>query len=363
MLTFSVNDINLVYNLKVHKTIEENIQYFKKFNGPRFMEAINKAYEVAITHNKAEYDVLEPYIKNLARNILKEQIKESPMDTVNEDGEVSYPFLKLTTTIDEDVIELDTQEIMDTFKILYLTYDEDFEKLKELFKREDDKFSKSEIIKNEAIQEAIRVLRNKYNAQHVYTTLYDFFKKLPEYTMEIENGDMKYITLTCKEQEFLSSLPDIPMIVDEDGNFYSLDKYNLRMRKNPDTFRWDVITPTSCDIVRVDIAPLMDYMYEQIYVPKGVRTKHIFWCDNMYRLTTPGGKRFVNIDREKFITAVKFELVSNFVNNRLNTIIAISPDYIYIKPTRMFQYDTIRIETCRGHIIDLPVEIYLKKRK
>ena len=110
MLTFSVNEYDAVLMLRVERTIENNIQYFKKFNGPRWQEAVNKTFMVAVQHAKSEYEVLDPYIKNLARNILKEQEKESPMDTVNEDGEVSYPFLRLTTDIDEDRVFLDEEE-------------------------------------------------------------------------------------------------------------------------------------------------------------------------------------------------------------------------------------------------------------
>lgn len=363
MLTFSVNEINAIYTLRVEKTIQDNIQYFKKFNGPRWQEAVNKTFEVAVSHIKEEYDVLDPYIKNLARNILKEQTKESPVDTVNEDGEVSYPFLKLTANLDDSRIELDRTEIMNTFKELYLLYEDDFLKLKQLFKKDDDKFVKSEIVRNEAIQQAMYNLRMKYSSKDIYDLLYTFFKELPKYSRKIENSTIKIIEMKSKNQDFLDSIPDLPMIRDEKGNFYAIDKINLTMEKNPDIFKWDVITQTSCDIIRIDISPLIDYMYNQVFVPMGVFTKHIVWCDNMYRLLTPGGRTYVNLDREKFINNVKIELIAHLVNNRFNTIVAISPDYIYVKPTRMMNYDTIRLILCTGHIIDLPIEVYLKKRK
>ena len=363
MLTFSVNEVNPIYTLRVEKTIQDNIQYFKKFNGSRWQEAVNKSFEVAVLHIKEEYDVLDPYIKNLARNILKEQTKESPVDMVNEDGEVSYPFLRLTTTIDESGIELDRTEILNTYKELFLLYEEDFLKLKQLFKKDDDKFTKSDIIKNEEIRNALYKLRLKYDSKYVFDLLYDFFQSLPKYSRKIENATIRIIEMKEKEQEFLNLIPDIPMIMDEKGHYYSIDKLSLTMEKNPDTFKWDVIAPTICDILRIDISPLIDYMYTQVFVPQGVFTKHIVWCDNVYRLLTPGGKTYVNLDREKFINLVKLELISHLVNNRFNTIVAISPDYVYIKPTRMMSYDTIRLILCTGHIIDLPIDVYLRKRK
>ena len=363
MLTFSINDVDAVQMLRVEKTIQDNIQYFKKFNGPRWQEAVNKTFMVATQHVKSEYETLDPYIKNLARNILKEQEKESPCDMVTEDGEVSYPFLKLTTNIEDDEIFLDKEDILNTYKELYLLYEDDFLKLKQLFKKDDDKFAKSEVIKNDEIKNAMYALRLKYRAEDIYSLLYDFFNDLPKYSRKIENATVKIIEMKNKEFDFLSAIPDIPLIVDKNGKYYGIDKLNLTMERDPDTFDWDIINSTSCDIIRIDISPLINYIYSQVFVPQGVFTKHIVWCDNVYKVTTPGGKSFVNIDRNKFINQVRIELISHLVKNRFNTIIAISPDYVYIKPTRSMNYDTVRLILTTGKIIDLPIEIYLKKRK
>ena len=363
MLTFSVNEVDAVQMLRVQKTIQDNIQYFKKFNGANWQEAVNKTFMVAVQHVKSEYEVLDPYIKNLARNILKEQEKESHVDTVTEDGEVSYPFLKLTTSIDEDNLFLDNQEILRNFKELYLKYEEDFLKLKLLFKKDNDKFSKGEVIKNTEIRNTIQNLSIKYGATNVYNLLYDFFMNLGKYSRKIENSTIKIIEMKRKEFGLEDIIPDIPLIMDKKGNYYGIDKLNLTMEKDPDTFEWNVITQTSCDILKIDISPLMNYMYNQIFVSQGVHTKHIVWCDEVYKLLTPGGKAFVNLDRERFMTQVRVELLEHLSYNRFNTIVAISPDSVYIKPTRMMNYDTIRLILHTGKIIDLPVDIHIRKRK
>lgn len=363
MLTFSINEVDIIQMIRVEQTIQNNIQYFKKFNGAQWREAVNKAFMVAVQHVKAEYETLDPYIKNLARNILKEQKRESSVDTLTEDGEVSYPYLKLVTTIEDETVFLDKADVLNTFKELYLMYESDFLKLKSLFKKEDERFAKHEIIRNEEIYEAINELKLKYRAEDIYALLYEFFESLPKYSRKIENSTIKVIEMKNKDYDFLSAIPDIPLIVDEQGNYYSIDKLNLSMDRDPDTFKWDIITPTSCDIIRVDISPLMNYIYTQVFVPQSVFTKHIVWCDNAYRLTTPGGRNFVNLDKYKFINQVRVELIGHLVHNRFNTIIAISPDYVYIKPTRTMNYDTIRLVLTTGKIIDLPIEIYLKKRK
>ena len=236
-------------------------------------------------------------------------------------------------------------------------------KLKQLFKKDDDKFSKGEVIRNDFIKESLYNLRMKYGAEEVYKILYEFFVSLPKYSRKIENATIKIIEMKDKEYSFDNVIPDIPLIMDKKGNYYGIDKLNLSMERDPDTFDWDLITQTSCNVIRIDMSPLFDYMYRQVFVPKGVFTKHIVWCDDAYRVTTPGGKSFVNIDRNKFINHVKVELISHLVHNRFNTIIAISPDFVYIKPNRMMNYDTVRLILHTGKIIDLPIEIYLKKRK
>ena len=63
------------------------------------------------------------------------------------------------------------------------------------------------------------------------------------------------------------------------------------------------------------------------------------------------------------MSQVKVELIEHLSKNRFNTIVAISPDYIYIKPNRMMNYDTVRLILHTGKIIDLPIEIHIKKRR
>src|SRR5690606_22206812 len=135
MLTFSVNTNanNEGYILKVKKAIDDNIMYFKKFNGIHWEEAVHRTFITAVANQNENYENIEPYIKNLARNILKVQEIERPYDTVTEDGEVSYPYMKLTSFIDEDIF-IDNKEVEDTFKEMYLLYKDDFHKLELLFK-------------------------------------------------------------------------------------------------------------------------------------------------------------------------------------------------------------------------------------
>lgn len=367
MLTFSVNGTrgNEEYVLKVQKAISNNIMYFKKFNGSNWEEAVQKAFVTAVNNQNDNYDDVEPYIKNLARNILKTQEVEKAYDIVTEDGEVSYPYLKLVSYIDESIF-IDNKEVEDTFKELYLLYPEDFVKLEILFKADTEdvlKLNKSETIKNIELKESIQGLCLKYGTTDVFYRLYAFLNKLNDYLKPYPNVTIKTIEMKSRNPKTLDLIPDIPLIKDSKGNLMGINKSSLTMDNDPDYLEWDTINTTSCDIMKIDISPLMDYMYQQVFVPQGVHTKHITWCDDMYRLITPAGVNVVNMDRNKFLNLVRVELIENLIDSRFNTVIAVSPDSVYIKPSRVVLYDTIRLVLTTGKNIDLKITTQIKKRR
>ncbi|MNW05715.1 hypothetical protein D3C71_2020020 [compost metagenome] len=64
------------------------------------------------------------------------------------------------------------------------------------------------------------------------------------------------------------------------------------------------------------------------------------------------------MDRNKFLDQVRVELILNLMSNNVGTLIALSPDSLYIKPARNFTYDVLRLSLTTGKIIDLPVVCY-----
>lgn len=366
MLTFSINTQNTeAYILKVNRAIEENIQYFKKFNGEHWQEAVQQTYIQAIQSRDDKYEDVTPYIKALARTILLNDDPEKPYSITNEEGEVNYPYLDLKREIETDIY-VDNEEVNRKFKELYLLYKDDFVKLKTLYKMNETyekgiKINRSDVIKNPFIKKEIEELSLKFGARNIFYILFEFLKRLDKYTNIADNSTLR--TLEMKDRELdLSVIPDIPMIKSHDGNYIGIDKNTLLMDTNPDFIKWDVISSTSCDIMRLDISPLMDYMYEQIFVPQGVNTRHIEWCDDVYKVTTPGGKSFVGLERHKFMNNVRIELIANLIQARYSTIIALSPDSVYLKPARTLMLHTLRLSFINGKQLDLPVTVHIKKR-
>ena len=362
MLTFSVNK-NLgkeTYIIKVKEAIDKNINYFKKFNGAEWEEAVQRTFITALQNQNEAYEDIEPYIKNLARNVLKTQSQENPYDMITEDGEVSYPYLGLVSFIDEGIF-VDNKEVEDTFKELYLLYKEDFLKMGAIFNQES--FDRHEVVRNQKLIDKIRVLEAKYSAKDIVSLLSVFLSKLPEYTHQKYTETIKTVEMKVRKPDTIENLPDIPTISNKKGKYIGIDKATLTMEEDPDYIEWTTIANTSCNVMKVDITPLMDYMYKQIFVPQGVNTKHIEWCGDMYKVITPSGEGFVNIDREKFMQRVRADLVENFIESKIQYIIALSPDSIYIKPSRIITYDYIRLVLFTGRVIDLPVSMHIRNRE
>ena len=366
MLTFSINiGDNFIYSTKVWDVINTNIRYFKKFNGEQWMEAAQKAYVYAMEHKDDRYDDLTPYIKKLARTILKVKEKEKPYDMWTEDGEVALVFTGLTETMGEEMFN-DSKDVMNTFKELYLVNPNEFMKLKYIFQYDNEKdilSIKSLIIKDDQLRREFYSLIRKYSSECVFYTLYDFFKMLPKF-VEV-NNQRRIKEIVAKESNYmmLQKLPETPCIKTSDGKYHSIDRNSLTMDIDPDFKKWDTSFSTNCDIMRIDMTPLLDYMYEQVYVEQGVKTNHITWCDDKYKLVTPGGTVSICEDRERFMDMVRIELILNILANNINTVIAVSPESVYLRPTRSVYFDVIRYKLCTGKCIDLPITVHIRKRK
>lgn len=367
MITFSLNDVSGsgTYAAKVWSAIQNNLGYFKSFNADRWEEAVQRTYMTALQHQDGSYSDITPYIKKLARTILKEKQNERAFGVYTDDGEISPVYYSLKDYINTDNLD-GSGELIDTFKELYLLDPDAFMKLKTLFLYND--VTDIENLKNFKIRSPqfnneLRILVTKYGSDYTFRALYSFFGVLPSLIAERKTGLTKEINLKQGDPRKADKIPDTPTIVDSRGNYHSIDKTTLTMSANPDYFKWDIIGSSMCDILKVDLSPFINYMYEEIFVEEGVSTKHIKWCGNKYRLTSPGGAAYIGLDLDKFISMVRIELLLNLVGNNLGSVVAVSTDSLYIKPTRAFQYDNIRIKTQTGKIIDLPITVHIKKRR
>jgi len=377
LISFSLNDVSATdsYALNVWRVINQNLGYFKKFNASRWEEAVHKTYIAALEHRDDSYgrNIL-PYIKKLARTILKEKQRESSYGVYTEEGEISPVYYSLRDYIDIDGMD-GVDELKDYYKELYLMDPDSFMRLQLLFQYDEA----SEIInlrevrlKNNPLSGEFKRLIAKYGADFTFRVLYDFFQELPSLCAVRETGETKEIELREGNYLMLDKIPDTAIIQDSRGFYYYIDKNAMTMMRdtgssyeyvNPDYFKWDIIGSTVCDILKIDISEYMGTIYEEVFVDEGVHTKHIVWCGNKYKVITPGGVPYIGLDRHKFLTMVRIELILNLLANGIGSIVALSPDSIYIKSPRAFKFDKIRVRTKTGKIFDLPITVHIKKRR
>lgn len=371
MIAFSLNGVRGAdaYSVTVWNVINDNVRYFKKFNGDRWYEAVHRTYMFALEHRNDKYDDILPYIKKLARTILSVKERESSFGIVTDDGEIAPVFSVLRDTIDTVGVAIAVDgmdEIKGVFKELYLLDPESFVKLKALYNYDEPKEItgiKGLRIKNQKMNIGLRDLTAKYGSDYTFKALYEFFAELPALCEVRQTNLTKEVVLKPSNHSVIAKISDEPLIRDSSGNEYSIDKNTLTMDGNPDYMKWDTANTALCDILRIDISAFMNLMYEEVYVDEGVNTRHITWCGDRYRLETPGGVPHICMDREKFLSLVRNELILNLLSNNVGSLIAVSPDNVYVKPARAFQFDKVRLKFTNGKLLDLPIHLHIKKRK
>lgn len=365
MITFSLNaSKNDAYSAKIWDSISRNIRYFKKFN-VNWEEAAQRTYIACLDNQDSRFDDLDPYVKKLARNIMKIKQQETPHDMYNERGDVSYVFNSLSTSInDADIVDkVVVEAIKDKFRELYLMDEEEFIKLRALFVYDLSHEKLKEFgVKNSLIKSEFSRIVQKYGSNIVFYALYDFLKELASKNVLKNGTKIRELQLKEGNYTYIDRIPDTPQIRAKCGGLFAVDRNTLEMGINPDYVSWETVFKTSCDILKIDISPLIDYMYTEIFVEEGVDTKHIKWCGSKYKLTSPGGYTTISVERNKFLSLVRAELILNLLMNNIVTIIALSPDSVYLKPTRATQLEALRLRLAVGKVIDLPVSIHIKNR-
>lgn len=365
MVTFSVNSdfFSDEFALTVWGEIQSNLGYFKKFNGANWEEAVQRTYIHVLAKRDNSFKEILPYIKKLARTILRTKDREFSNDVVTEKGDIAPIFSSLQDHIDTTNLDGD-KGLVSALKELYLTDEKEFLTLKNIFSHndvEDIENIKAIRIKNPKLKSAIYTLMREHGADYFFRTLNRFFYELPKLTSIRVTSKTKELALKSPNFDLLDKIPDTPTIKDKDGKNYFIDKTTLTMKRNPDYFDWDIMGISMCDILKIDLEPFMSYIYEEVFVDEGISTRHISWCGDKFRVTTPGGVSHVGIDRDKFINSARIELILNLISSNVGSILALSPDNLYVKPTRAFKYDKVRLRFQTGKIMDLPISVYKRR--
>lgn len=363
MRTFTLNLRSSTYAARLCAAIQENYGYISFFNKGDTPEAVQRIFYQALKSEKP-YDDLTPYIKKLARNVMKTRSKETPYSTFNEDGEVSVAFVGLVA---EDKYNVgDKEHITAVLDELYLSYPEDFMLLKALIpSTELDGDVKPTVIKNAKLRDAIFRLVHEFSGTAVFYTLISFMKEL-----EAE----KRVPLTMQEFKMLNLVPinlrnkayitDKRWVRDANGRTYGINPATLAMEDdyNVEFSRFRLAIPTSCGIWRMDCNEYYSEIENYIYAEEGADNKYILWCHGKYRLETPAGTPCINMSREVFMDKVRQELLLSVITSNFGTVIAVSPDNIYIKMSSATACKEIRMKAANGTIYTFPLKEQIVER-
>lgn len=381
MKVFSLNTVanDSEYMAMVWACICENKQYFRKFNGPMAEEAMHRVLIRVCNNRDDRYTDLAPYIKKLARHEISQKTKDTTYSITDEEsGEVARPFIQLTESF--DVIFPEQKEgLKNYFKDMYLLYPEEIMKLRPVFENTklgivDAKALQADIDEHvkAALWSEIRNFRNSTGddgARAAYAAITEFYDELARDNMkQTQTQGTRAIQCTPGDYRCVSRIPKEPMIrltsgknAGKDVGIDTRKRFQMSIPCNLDTESWTPNVKSKCDIVKIDISPLVNHLFDNIYVDEGVNTKHRFWLGNRYRLTTLGGHDVLNMDEDEFIDLCIEEFILNLVANNVNNIIGFTTDTIYVKPVRKINFNCIRCKLYDGKSFDLKVTYHITK--
>lgn len=363
MKTFSLNTVTQAYALRVCEAIERNKGYIIYFNKGAFKEAVQRIFMAAMREEKTEYTNLDPYIKVLARNVMKSHARDIPYAPYNEEGEVSLVFTPLVDNPMFDDFD-NKSSVLDALKEIYLTYPEDFMLLAQLVPDSDPKDVQG-IIKNKELSSAIMHLVADFDSQSVFYGIIEFVSQLAREKAEAVNaltGCTREVQLIPYNTAILSKLDDKRWLLDRKGRPVGINRSTLLMENdfNPEFYTLKLAIKTVCTIWRVDLADFLNMIETKVYVEQGVDNEFILWCGDKYKLTTPAGKQYIGITRETYMDLVRREIVVSLINAELGTVIATGPESVYLRLTKATNLSNIHFKADKNRTYILPMEAQKK---
>lgn len=362
MRSFSLNKITQEYASRVLEAMERNKGYIIFFNKGNFKEAYQRIFMAAMREEKSEYPNLDPYIKVLARNVMKSHSRDISYAPYNEEGEVAVVFTSLVENQEYDLG--DKEAVIEALKEIYLAHPEDFMQLAQLIPSIETGDIKQPI-RNKELQKAITQLTYDYTPVAVFYGIVDFVSALAKEKAKYINKNTpssREVQLLPYTSNSLYKLGDKPWILDNHGIPVGIDKTTLYMEDdfNPEFHPFTLAVKTVCTIWKVDISDYLSDIETKVYLEQGVDNEYILWCGDKYRLTTPAGEHFIGISREAYMEQVRKELISSFLEAELGTLIAVGPETLYIKLTKATNLANLHLKVGKNKTVILPVEVMTK---
>lgn len=375
MIALSFNHIKVdkILFKAIYNSIQNNAAYFRSFNGSRTQEAQEATLDHAVTHiHTGNVASLDSYIKSLARTILYKKVKEFPYSITDpETGELAREFTCLSETFE---VDYESEHFLYNMLVeCYLCYPQEIYKLRDaLFNSADNlKGSKNIFSEKFALKEKLRQCLRNVDSGVAYTTCVKFFSDLKDIIKEPQAEAVKGFSFTDVPDTILESMTGCADTVYLLSGTHkgktarvSINDYCMYPDVDLDVVKWVPAQPNHCNVLQLDITPMLDYAYTHICVTEGVNTRMRIWFKNRSCITTFAGKCI--LDNEVVALQCCYEeIVKNVMRLGVAEIIGLSPDNIYLRPARKLNYTYIRFHL-ENKTFDLhltPVKIPLKQSK
>ena len=361
MKSFSLNRVTQDYAARVLESMNRNKGYIIFFNKANYKEAYQRIFMAAMREEKTEYENLDPYIKVLARNVMKIHSRDIPYAPYNEEGEVALVFTPLVDTPDMDKFQ-DKDLVLEALQEIYLMYPEDFTKLASLIPSSNPADVRG-VIKNPKLYERIHNLVIEFEAPLVFYSIIQFITNLNKEKLDAINASApksKIFTLYRYDQDVVNTtVTDKKWILDDKGIPCGIVPSTLRMEGdfNPEFHKFRMAIKTVCPIWAIDISDYLNDIETRIYVEQGVDNENILWCGSKYRLTSPAGTPFLGLSKDSFMEYVRQELILSIMLISFVTVVAVGPETVYIKLTKSYNISDLSVHLPNGKNIRLPLSM------
>lgn len=328
--TVDMHRLNAVYEL-----IQKNKYFFIKYNPHNYEEAMEEALKHVMKKGKG--DDLEPYVRSLAKTIMKNKVfrNEIPYQVTNgETGEEDAVFRPISTLWEHDSVH--QQDLKNRLVDLYFLYPDDFMLFMNAFRSlstaEEAKATNVRAMRKLKIKGEIFSLAREYSAPLLYVAMQEIYKDMCSKDKGVKAEEPKVLEISLKPADYSCwnrVIPGEGFIPKKTGERVFVEKDSYLSAVNPDCVEWCFPVDTKKNIYKIDISMVMNYAYDFMLVKQGVDTDFVTWLDGRCRLCSLGGYSVINTDLQKFLDLQFKELILNIVASGITKIVAISPDFLY----------------------------------
>lgn len=359
MQTFSINTQknikNAEYSDRVWKTLQTLWSYIVNkcsSNTAQAKEILMEAYNKMLLHRDDTYTDLTPYAKQTVNGMLKERIKignhvscDPQAIRSDEDykgrGKPTDSFdMEYQSYMQEDSqadLYTDTNIVVEELETLYLRDNNILTFLKSLTYTDKTMSEAKKLTQKQTklvdaeVMEDLKKLLLTTNEGVFGQALCIFLQRLAKYLPK-DKGTVKAVKAQKIKDKELNSMYYKGDSIKIKDKKYRIDSKGTGMtyKRDIDSCAFDVITELNTLVYKVDIAPLLYWLEEQIYVDEGVTNKVLSRLYNKCGYKTPGGEIYVDIDKDHFMDMVKIELIYSLGKINACPIVGVAVDSIYI---------------------------------